>query len=109
MAIEYYKSLADNERMVTGLVTGPLGFAFVADDRADEGIQYFAQLVKKHEDAASARIALAVLLRHDKQTVAARKQLLKVILNDYGSSMEKSYVRTLLAKWKSEDAKEVSR
>ncbi|RJR35858.1 MAG: tetratricopeptide repeat protein [Desulfobacteraceae bacterium] len=102
-AAQQYRFLVERDpNMVTGVVTAPLAACYVASGQTDEGIEFFAVLVERYPDSASARTCLAVLLKSGRRTKEAVDTLSILVEKKLGTKEEQEHAGRLLGSWRKE-------
>jgi tetratricopeptide (TPR) repeat protein len=102
---EFETVLKRDSKRISPPIAATMCSAYIMDSRYSEGVAFFKEMLQKQPDADSARIALAILARQQKNNRLAAEELDKVIKKKDASEENRTYALTLLKEWKNEGVK----
>jgi len=91
---------------VTATAAAAMGSAYLLDRQYSRGVAFFRAILAKRPDADSVRLALAVLLRQQKNLDEAKSELRGVAERRSASDRNREYAEKLLEEWKTKDETE---
>jgi Flp pilus assembly protein TadD len=97
--------LKKDPRLVSPPTIATICTAYILDAQYSRGVIFFKEILEKQSDADSARIALAILVRQQKNSRQAMEELDKIIKRTDASEENRKYALILLEEWKNEEVK----